>query len=99
MTTKEFNPVTAASFKKKKSLQVIFSLPLIASIVGIILLKKGFLGQVDKTYGDILYLCAIINVAVYAGVTIINWRCPSCKSYLGRNTSISFCPSCGEQLK
>jgi hypothetical protein len=33
-------------------------------------------------------------------VTLVNWRCPACNSYLGSGTwGLAFCPRCGVGLK
>jgi len=43
---------------------------------------------VCRVAGGILVIAVIV-------VSLVNWRCPSCKTQLGHNWNPRFCPHCG----
>jgi hypothetical protein len=41
----------------------------------------------------------IILIAVFIGFSTFNWRCPSCKKYLGKDINRRICRKCGVRLR
>jgi hypothetical protein len=41
----------------------------------------------------------IILIAAFIGFSAFNWRCPSCRKYLGNNISRRKCRKCGTRLQ
>jgi predicted membrane channel-forming protein YqfA (hemolysin III family) len=44
-------------------------------------------------------LAAVAVIVVVVVYNLVNWRCPACNAYLGRNVNPTFCPKCGTQLR
>ena len=47
---------------------------------------------------NIFFTIFIVALAGITLFTFLNWRCPSCKGYLGKAMNPKFCPKCGSQL-
>jgi hypothetical protein len=45
------------------------------------------------------FLALAIVIAGAFAFSALNWRCPACRRYLGRNTFVSECPRCGVELR
>jgi len=41
----------------------------------------------------------IVLIAAFIGFSSFNWRCPSCKKYLGNNIGRQRCRRCGTRLQ
>jgi hypothetical protein len=41
----------------------------------------------------------IMLIAAFIGFSAYNWRCPSCRKYLGNNISRQKCRKCGTRLQ
>ena len=48
---------------------------------------------------DILLAMQLMLISAFIGFTAINWRCPSCKKYLGRDINRRVCKKCGTRLR
>lgn len=72
-------------FKKRKKLQ--YLVPITACILAIVL----FIADIRP----VAILC-IIGAVVFS---MVNWRCPKCKQYLGRGTNPTHCSNCGTKLQ
>jgi hypothetical protein len=57
----------------------------------------GIWESVGLTSSEVLTV-AIIAMAAALTVTLVNWRCPACTGYLGRNLFVDQCPKCGVRL-
>jgi uncharacterized paraquat-inducible protein A len=44
-------------------------------------------------------LAQIATIAAFIGFSALNWRCPSCKKYLGHNINRQRCRQCGTRLR
>ncbi|MCC7491212.1 MAG: hypothetical protein IT204_02640 [Fimbriimonadaceae bacterium] len=42
--------------------------------------------------------CLVVVLAV-VGFSLVNWRCPACRAYLGKGISPRFCQRCGAALQ
>jgi len=41
----------------------------------------------------------LVVIAAFAGFSAVNWRCPSCKKYLGQDINRRICKKCGTRLQ
>jgi rubrerythrin len=46
-----------------------------------------------------LALSIVFLALVSVGFTWVNWRCPTCRNYLGNSLKPEQCPSCGVDLR
>jgi|RhiMetdeSRZDD1v2_1073273.scaffolds.fasta_scaffold07524_11 hypothetical protein len=49
--------------------------------------------------GGLWAILWVLWVAFVFGYTYRTWRCPACGSFLGRRTTVKFCPQCGVALQ
>jgi hypothetical protein len=88
-----------ATFKKRKRAQLIATAPAVLAFVFIGVMRRDI---VDDLWGiPVQYLglaCAVIIIALLI-FSFLNWRCPSCSSYLGRVFNPKFCSRCGAELR
>ena len=47
---------------------------------------------------EIISITQIVLIAAFIGFSVFNWRCPSCKKYLGRDINRRICKKCGSRL-
>ncbi len=40
----------------------------------------------------------MVGLVATLALSLLNWRCPACGQYLGRDKKLSFCPRCGVAL-
>jgi hypothetical protein len=48
---------------------------------------------------EIISKTQIVLIVVFVGFSVFNWRCPSCKKYLGNNIGRQKCRQCGTRLQ
>ena len=46
-----------------------------------------------------LIACQVVVITAFIGFTAFNWRCPSCKKYLGKDINKRHCRHCRAGLK
>ncbi len=86
-------------FKAKRVRQLLLAAPLVIAVVFLIWSEDRpgtALFGIPPTY---LTYATIAYVVFYAVFSIMNWRCPSCRSYLGKGINPRFCSKCGAQLQ
>ncbi|MCY6484103.1 hypothetical protein OW763_07020 [Clostridium aestuarii] len=105
---KEVNTAVIKEFKKRKKRQVITTIPVIAIIlIGFIIrithpeLSNARIDETSFLGIPGIVICIIVGVIIIGSVifSFLNWRCPACKAYLGKNTDIKFCPKCGTKFE
>ena len=84
----EFKPEIVAEFKKRRIRQVIAVLPVV------IIMLPALNSENNLLIG--VFIAIIIIFSVF---TLMNWRCPSCKGWLGRGISPNYCRNCGVRLQ
>lgn len=82
-------------FSQIKKRQLIMVVPVLLALL-LLFVQSGnpdyaLLGVSGSLLG-ILALAVIFGVLVFS---FINWRCPSCRAYLGKGLGPKFCPKCG----
>ena len=76
---------------------------LTALLIGLFI---GFAALGDRNQDEVLGYSAAIWAPMFflivAGAVIfsfINWKCPACNKYLGKNTNPRYCSKCGIELR
>jgi hypothetical protein len=88
----------AEEFSKRKRKQIIISIPMMLAIVSIFFSGDG---PDSEIFGISSSIYLPVFIAVFLGMfvfSLINWRCPSCRKYLGRGMNPKHCSGCGVQL-
>ncbi len=85
-------------FAMRRTRQVIAVAAAIVLMVLTALLHRhpGIFGEIAK--GTLLKVQALI-VLLFVNFTAYNWRCPSCRKYLGSDIGRHSCRNCGVRLR
>jgi hypothetical protein len=96
----EKDPLIIAEFKRRRNLQLIVCVTMIAAIIPVLMAKDMGTSQFPAWLPTQLVLPVCFFVFI-AGVifSLINWRCPVCKGYLGKSFAPRYCQQCGAQLQ
>ena len=54
---------------------------------------------IENLSKDTIFGMQVIVIAAFIGFTSANWRCPSCKQYLGRDINKQGCRKCGTRFQ
>ena len=87
-----------ARFKKIRTRQLLATVPALLAMVMLVMLEDhpdGFFGLPPKVLIAASIGC-IIGLLIFS---LVNWRCPACKKYLGKGFGPNFCPGCGTRLR
>ncbi len=99
METKEGDPQVIAEFRRRRTRQFIVVVPFVGALIPLFMLENagpdGLFGIPSVVVGSV---CGAVVIAGFI-FSLINWRCPACKSYLGKAISPRFCQKCGAQLQ
>lgn len=97
LTLMESSPLSdgeiKASMRRKKVRQFLYAIPLLSAAVMVGLLRAHYFNLSEGGEKAAMFL----SVAVFIAVLVVNhfdWRCPLCKSYIGRSRA-SCCGTCG----
>ena len=87
------------TFATRRRKQRLLAVPLIAIFIGFAVFR-------DRNQSELFGLSAAIwgpmFLLLVAGAVIfsfVNWKCPACNKYLGKNTNPIFCSKCGVELQ
>ncbi len=58
--------------------------------------RPDLFGEFSK---NTIFAAQIMLIVAFIGFSAFNWRCPSCKKYLGTNISRRICKQCGTRLR
>jgi hypothetical protein len=85
-------------FGLRKSLQLLAIAATLVLLLFLVLLHKhpDLIGEFSK---DTIFAAQIVLIAMFIGFSAINWRCPSCKKYLGNDINRRICKHCGTRLR
>lgn len=88
-----------AEFRRRRTRQLIVVVPFMGALLPLLMLENagpdGLLGIPSVVVGS---ACGAVVIAGFI-FSLINWRCPACKSRLGKDISPRFCQKCGVQLQ
>lgn len=99
MEPREKDPQVMAEFKGRRTRQLIMVVPFAAALFTLFMLEdagqEGLLGVPAVVVGS---ACGAVVIAGFI-YSLMNWRCPACRCYLGKAISPRFCQKCGVQLQ
>jgi len=58
--------------------------------------RPDLFGEFSK---NTIFAAQIMLIVAFIGFSAFNWRCPSCKKYLGTNINRRICKQCGTRLR
>jgi glucan phosphoethanolaminetransferase (alkaline phosphatase superfamily) len=92
------NKQVMRDFGLRKSRQFLAIAVTLVLLLFLVLLHKhpDLIGEFSK---DTIFAAQIVLIAAFIGFSALNWRCPSCKKYLGNDISRRICKHCGTQLR
>ena len=64
--------------------------------LSVIYKRHDLFGEYSK---NTLFASQLMVIAAFIGFTAFNWRCPSCKKYLGRDINKRACRHCRTRLR
>jgi hypothetical protein len=80
--------------RKKQWIVVLVSIPVILLfLLQVIDQHTVFIGTVPLAIITVVFLGSVV------AFTCVNWRCPSCNAFLGKNISAERCEQCGARLQ
>lgn len=82
--------------KKKKRKNIVTAFMLFVFILCMLIAND--LEQVPPFVRDLMVPVLTILLIVFIVFMLVNWRCPRCNAYLGREMTPKYCPHCGVQL-
>jgi hypothetical protein len=65
-------------------------------LIAVVYKRRDLFGEYSK---DTLVAVQLVVITAFIGFTAINWRCPSCKKYLGVDIYKRACRHCKTRLK
>jgi hypothetical protein len=85
-------------FGLRKGRQFLAIAATLVLLLFLVLLHKhpDLIGEFSK---DTIFAAQIVLIAVFIGFSAFNWRCPSCKKYLGNDINKRICKHCGTRLR
>lgn len=83
-----------AEFRKRRTIQ--FGLVALAVVALVLVLAD--VGLTGEGTASVLTAISAVVVVLVLVASLINWRCPACKRYLGRGFVPKFCRHCGASL-
>ena len=58
--------------------------------------RTDLFGTLSK---DHIFAAQVVVIAAFIGFSAFNWRCPSCRKYLGTDIARRICRRCGTRLR
>ena len=84
----------------RKIVVVVCAIPAIAAFTAILLNYKGLIDVADFGLPDApFYIGAFVTCVVAILPILLIWRCPACRTYLGREFDPERCPVCGARFR
>jgi hypothetical protein len=85
-------------FGLRKDRQFLAIAATLVLLLFLVLLHKhpDLIGEFSK---DTIFAAQIVLIAAFIGFSALNWRCPSCKKYLGNDINKRICKHCGTRLR
>lgn len=69
-------------------------------IIGVLLIAVILVSSMNSAAFASMSAYIVLGIAVVVlALSILLWRCPSCKKYLGRGTGLKSCQNCGVKLQ
>ena len=92
------NKIIMRDFALCKGRQLLAIAATLVLLLFLVLLHKhpDLVGEFSK---DTIFAAQIVLIAAFIGFSALNWRCPSCKKYLGNDINRRVCKHCGTRLR
>ena len=85
-------------FKRRQKRQLVVTLPTIVIMFAIpIMADRGM--SIGGVACSALAMPAVATVVGWGLFSFLNWRCPACNGYVGKDFSPRFCSKCGAALQ
>lgn len=65
-------------------------------LLAVIYKRPDLFGEYSK---NTLFTTQLVVISAFIGFTAFNWRCPSCKKYLGKDINKRVCRHCRTRLR
>lgn len=96
--TQQEQEEVCSKFKKRKKLQYMLVIPFAIWILPLIITRRW--GTIPFWLSeDIVMPISVVILIVGLILSWINWRCPYCNKYLGKQINPAFCQKCGVKLR
>jgi hypothetical protein len=86
-------------FKARRTRQIILAILILPILAGLIYLEIGGHEEILGIDADSWSIWSFGIIVLALGYSMYNWRCPSCKKYMGRNINPKNCPRCKISLE
>lgn len=86
-------------FKKRKIRQILLAIPFTPVAFILVFTSRSDDQLIASIPNEHLLLGSLVLVVLGLIFSLINWRCPNCNKYLGKNANLKFCPKCGVELR
>jgi heme A synthase len=68
---------------------------LLLVLLTLIYKRPNILGEFSK---NTIFTAQLVVIAAFVGFSALNWRCPACNKYLGRDINRNICKKCGKRF-
>lgn len=86
-------------FRKRKIRQILLIIPFVVIVFLIVLNSNSENQLLEGMSNEHLLLTNFVYVVLGFIFTLINWRCPHCKRFPGKDINPKFCAMCGAELR
>jgi Na+/citrate or Na+/malate symporter len=88
---------TVEIYQKRRKRQIVLTFVLVPLIALALMVQYKFvsLGSLKDLFGMVFFGCVVLGIAF----SFINWRCPACNKYLGRELNLLCCKGCGADFE
>lgn len=85
-------------FRERQGRQFVAIAMSLVILVFLTLLYKrpDILGEFSR---NTIFATQLLVIAAFVGFSALNWRCPSCNKYLGKDINKCVCKKCGTRLR
>jgi hypothetical protein len=93
------DPQVIEEFRRRRVRQLVAVVPFVAALIPLLMLEDA---GPEGLFGiPAVAVAAVCGAVLIAGLifSLVNWRCPACKGYLGKAISPRFCQKCGARLQ
>jgi hypothetical protein len=89
--------IIKAEYKVMRQRQLIATFPMIP----VMIVALFFEDKIPKgSFVATIFMTGLLGYAVFCLIfSLFNWRCPSCKGYLGKTINPKHCQKCGIELR
>jgi hypothetical protein len=99
METRPVDQSIVQQFKALRKRQLLATIPIVLAFIILIGLGDNPEANIAGLPSNVLQGVAFVIIVGVLIFSFFNWRCPSCKKYLGKAFNPKFCTKCGAQLQ